>query len=267
MMLGSTATPDLWALVRRLPLYDQLHVPSRMLAALVFVAAVAAGFGMDRLHRQLVVSPQIGPWWPRVIPWALCALLYCELAVMGHTLLTQVFRVPPVQLTPYSDFAQRPTPPEAAVLVPATMKSLLYPRLLANWGAVDGYENLSVPTGRVLTTTDAGYRGEVYLAGGQGQVDLESWTMARVRGRVRADGPAAVVMNQNYDPGWSVRVRHPDGTVSDSAAVRTSDGLIAANVDGGEVDVEFRYWPRGLTAGLWLSALALGLCVVGLRRW
>jgi hypothetical protein len=267
MMLGTTATPDVWALVRRLPMYDQLHVPSRMLAALVCVAGVAAGFGMDFLQRRLAASSRIGPWWPRVIPWALCALLYCELAVMGHALLTQVFRVPPIHLTTYSDFAQRPAPPEAAVLVPGTMKSLLYPRLLANWGAVDGYENLSVPTGGVLTTADAGYRGEVYVTGAQGQVDLESWTMARVRGRVRTDGPAAVVMNQNYDPGWSARVQHLDGLVTNTPAVRTSDGLIAANVEGGEVVVEFRYWPQGLTAGLWLSALTLGLCVVGLRRW
>jgi len=267
MMLGTTATPDLWALVRRLPMYDQLHVPSRMLAALVCVAAVAAGFGMDAIHRRLAASTRVGAWWPRVIPWALCALLYCELAVMGHALLTQVFRVPPIQLTQYSDFAQRPAPPEVAALVPGTMKSLIYPRLLANWGAVDGYENLSVPTGRVLTIADAGYQGEVYLSGAPGQVDLELWTMARVRARVRADGPAFVVMNQNYDPGWSVRTHRPEGAVTDTPAVRTSDGLIAANVDIGAVVVEFRYWPNGLTMGLWVSALALGLCVVGLGRW
>jgi hypothetical protein len=267
MMLGTTATPDLWALVRRLPMYDQLHVPSRMLAALVSVAAIAAGFGMDALQRWLGASTRIWQGWPRVLPWALCALLYCELAVMGHALLTQVFRVPPVPLTPYSDFAQRPAPPESAVLVPGTMKSLLYPRLLANWGAVDGYENLSVPTGRVLTTADAGYRGEVYVTGAQGHVALESWTMARVRGRVRADGPGAVVMNQNYDPGWSVRMQHLDGTVTDTPAVRTPDGLIATNVDSGDVVVEFRYWPNGLTVGLWVSVLSLGFCVGGFRRW
>jgi hypothetical protein len=255
MMLGSTATPDLWALVRRLPLYEQLQVPSRMLAGLVFVAAVAAGFGMDVIRR----------W--RVVPWVLCALLYCELAVMGHSLLTQIFRVPPITLTAYSDFAQRPAPPEATTLVPGTMKSVMYPRLRANWGAVDGYENMSVPTGRVLTTADPGYRGEVYVSGADGQVSVESWTMGRVKARVRTDAAASVIMNQNFDAGWHVTTNHHDGTVTETPAERTADGLIGAPVEAGASVVEFHHWPRGLTVGLWISALTLVVCVAGLRRW
>jgi hypothetical protein len=147
------------------------------------------------------------------------------------------------------------------------MKSVMYPRLRANWGAVDGYENMSVQSGRVLTTADPGYRGELYVSGADGQVGVESWTMARVKGRVRTDAAASVVMNQNFDAGWSASILDRNGTVSETPAVRTSDGLVGAHVEAGESVVEFRYWPNGLTVGLWLSALSLGVCLVGLRRW
>ena len=74
-------------------------------------------------------------------------------------------------------------------------------------------------------------------------------------------------MNQNYDPGWSVLRRAADGVVTVEAAVRTHDGLVGAKVASGESVVEFRYWPRGLTAGVWLSVGTLLLCLAGLRRW
>lgn len=265
IMLGSEVTPDLWALLRSLPMYDQMQAPSRILATLVFVAAVAAGWGMDELQRRITAS-RMGAW-RTAVPWVVCALLYGELAIMGHSLFAQVFRVPPIRLQAFSDFAQRPAPPESKSLVPDPMKSVLYPRLLANWGALDGYENLSIATGRVLTTGDPGYRGEVYLSEGAGRADVESWTMAHVQVRVRADGPAVVVMNQNYDTGWSAARRASGGVATTEAAVRTQDGLIGAKVERGESVVEFRYWPRGLTAGIWLSVGTLLLCLAGLRRW
>lgn len=255
IMLGSTVTPDLWALIRRLPMYEQMQVPSRMLASLVFVAAVAAGFGMDLLRTR------------RVIPWILCALLYLELVVMGHTLFRQIFRVPPITLTTYSAFAQRPAPAEAASLVPGTMKSLMYPRLVANWGAVDGYENLNVVTGRVRTTADPDYRGELHVDGADGVVTPTSWTMARVRAHVRAAGPVTVVMNQNFERGWRVRLQDATGAVTTTPAIRTSDGLVGALAPSGDSDLEFVYWPAGLTEGAWLSVGALLVCVAGLRRW
>jgi len=143
----------------------------------------------------------------------------------------------------------------------------MYPRLIANWGGVDGYENLNVVTGRVRTTGDPDYRGEVYVDGSDGTVTLTSWTMASVRVSVRAAGPVMVVMNQNFERGWRVRRRDATGAVTTAAAIRTSDGLIGVSASSGDSDLEFIYWPAGLTAGAWLSVGALLLCVAGLRRW
>ena len=105
VILGNGSPVDLWALLQTLPLFGQLHVPSRLMAALVFALAVAAGHGLGWLcrhivrtdHRSLHVLVRYG------IPIA----IYVELAALGWNLFGDVFIGQPIQLPYYKHFALR----------------------------------------------------------------------------------------------------------------------------------------------------------------
>ncbi len=69
---------------------------------------------------------------------------------------------------------------------------------------------------------------------------------------VEAPAPGLVVLTEGYDPGWRVRV---DG---EPAELLIADhALLAVEVSPGHHDVEFRYRPRLLSAGLAAAAAAL----------
>ena len=262
IVLGWTSPIDLWAALHKLPFYRQLQVPSRMLAGVVLVAAFAGGLGLDIVLR----------WWRgsirsrSLVAWMLVLLSYGELAVQAHQAFRNVFRTPPIDLTVSPTFVQHAPPVEAAGLVPQQMHSLLLPRVRANWGALDGYENLAVAQGQVTVLGDPAYRGEVFLDGAEGSVHITTWSMRSVSVDVQAASPGVLTMNQNFDRGWSVDVAPESAPASRQPATEADGRLLGAYVPKGRSTVTFTYWAPGLTAGLWLSALSLLAAGVWWRR-
>ena len=139
--LGARSPLDLWTALRHLPFYEQLHVPSRFLAAAVFVMAIAAGSGLSAATGWLIGSRARSRL---AIEAVFLSLLYVELALMGRTLFRDVFVVPPVHLTTHVTFAHRPDSFPGEERDRAVMASLMYPRLLSHSGELDAYENLAV---------------------------------------------------------------------------------------------------------------------------
>jgi hypothetical protein len=261
-VLGWTSPIDLWAELHKLPFYRQLQLPSRMLAGVIFVAAFFGGLGLDlvvhwmrgRTHRAVLVG------------WLLIAISYGELAIQAHLVFRDVFRLSPIVLPVSPAFVQHEPPPQAAERVPHQMHSLLLPRVRANWGALDGYENLAVEQGDVMVVGEPGYRGEVFLTGADGTAMLTHWSMRVLTVEVVASSPGVLTVNQNFDRGWSVDVTPDTGATISQPAVEAAGRLLAAPVPQGRSRVTFTYWPRGLTAGLWLSALSLLAAAVWWRR-
>jgi hypothetical protein len=250
---GASAPVDLWAALRQLPFYGQLQVPSRFLSAVVFVLAVAAALGADTLSR--------GGRGRRAGAGLLALALCVELGSMAWNLLGDVFVVPAAQPRAHERFAQRhrtrfdgPASERSHGLV---MQSVMMGRLRSNSGTLDAYENLSVEQGDVLTTQDAGYRGEAYLLGGRGQATIVEWTMSRLRIRVEAEAADELVINQNFHRGWQVRRRTHGGDKQVEEARRSPRGLILVPVRPEDGEIELWYWPPGLGAGLGVSALGL----------
>lgn len=81
----------------------------------------------------------------------------------------------------------------------------------------------------------------------------------RMRATVVADAPAHVVFVDAWDAGWNARV---DG--ASAPLLRADAAFRAVPVGPGRHEVELRYWPPGLTAGLALAGL--GLALLALRR-
>jgi hypothetical protein len=86
-------------------------------------------------------------------------------------------------------------------------------------------------TGRVLDRTDG---------------------MNRLGARVSADGPMMLVLSDRYYPGWKATV---DG--SEAPVLRANGVFRAVPVPGGVSDVEFRFAPRSVWWGGWISIAAL----------
>ena len=75
---------------------------------------------------------------------------------------------------------------------------------------------------------------------------------------VDGDAPALLVLAEHFDPGWSVSI---DGGRA-QPALQIDRAALGARIPAGAHRLLFRFFPRGLAAGLWLSglcALSLGL--------
>lgn len=259
-VLGANAPVDVWAALQRLPLYEQLHVPSRFLMAVVFVLAVASAFGLgvvlDRCRGSLAR-------WRDALGCVLAAVLFVELATMGWSLFGDVFVAPPKPLAAHATFAQRCDESTRIREYDDVVESNSYACFLSNSGDVSAYEALSVRRGRVLLARDPAYRGEVYLQG-SGTVEVPSWTMSRVRARVNAAGPDRLILNQNFGTGWRARLVDTGGNVVNVAASPSDEGLVSVPVDARTREVGFGYVQRGLLAGIGISTSVLLLCAVAL---
>jgi hypothetical protein len=64
---------------------------------------------------------------------------------------------------------------------------------------------------------------------------------------VDAKAPARVLVNVPYDRGWR----------TDAGEVADQSKLLVVDVPAGRRTIHLKYWPQGLTAGLWLTTLGL----------
>jgi hypothetical protein len=259
--LGIGSPIDVWSRLQSLPLYGSLHMPSRCLAAVVFVLAVAAAHGVGWLSERLLRAH----WnWSMpcsaLVAYGTTAAVFAELTVLGWTLFSDIFICDPrapdaagLRIVPARAFAVRMA--ESRFYYPV-MTSCVYPRLMSNSGVLQGYENLSVPRGDVRTTRDRDYRGEIYLLGDQGTVHLRRWTMSRVTADLAVGGSDRLVLNQNFSPGWRARIHGADA-VRELPAEPAPSGLVSVTVGPDVHRVELYYRPQSLIWGAGVSGLAV----------
>jgi hypothetical protein len=96
------------------------------------------------------------------------------------------------------------------------------------------------------------YRGEQYLVG-SGQLSLIDWSPNRLVYQVSANGPARLVTNQNFDPGW----RLGEGT----GHLAAFNGLLAVTIPRGQQRVVLVYRAPWFVPGMVISALTLILAI------
>jgi hypothetical protein len=98
-------------------------------------------------------------------------------------------------------------------------------------------------------------------AAGAGCRHGEAWSRGREPGLERfetnADGAGYLVLRASYARGWRARV---DG--GEAPVLRANGKHMAVPIPGGRHDVELRYEPPGLVAGIVLSGCSLLVCLV-----
>lgn len=266
--LGNGSVVDLWSWMQRLPLYESLHVPSRFLAAVVFVLAVAAGHGLSWLVEG--TARFRSSLWSLLLRFGVPLAICVELTTIGWTLFDDVFIV----RTPESRMALKSSSDDQRPFVMRrisprnfpVMTSDDYSHFVANIGVPQGYENMSVKRGNIRTKNGPDYRGEVWLDevshdDEKGEVTVLDWTMSRVTLDVHVVSESLLFLNQNYSSGWQANISGDSGVRSVNAAVN-DDGLVATTVRPGDQTVEFVYFPKSVAWGMGISAITFVVCLI-----
>ncbi len=253
-----------WTLLHQVGLFRSQHVPTRWLypALLLLGVAAAAAFG-----RSLAKMPQ-----RRNLDLALlggCLLLAVDIGRESSVSLERAFWMRSRQFPEAPAFVQLERAPRRLQYQQRDYAPEAVPAVLAGVGvlACTMHANLNIwapkaangrPFGMGARGRDgAEYQGEAFLpAGGFARVLTFSLneivvevTGARVGERL--------VINQNFDPGWSV----------DDRAVEAYRELNSVTLRAPSGRVVFRFWPRGLTVGLVTLALTLlGVAALYWRR-
>ncbi len=134
---------------------------------------------------------------------------------------------------------------------------LLYINLLQGTGLVGWNSSIRIPTvvqpkGQYFKVSgwrpNPRYQGEVWLDGNQGSASLRSIRTNNIEVMVSPKQSATLVINQNYDPGWT----------SNTGKVINHQELLAVVLETpGLQEVRLTYRPRGLLAAATVSLIAI----------
>ena len=244
-----------------LPVFRSQHVPSRFFYPAVLVAGlvVASGAGrwleMDRRWRGVC----------ELAAAVVVAYLAYDIAkVAEKPIADAMWMVAPAGIPRDNAFSTVKDPPYQ--YVKPDWAGPMYLAMLANTGVVDCYGTPPFTGKGALAKTDRRYRGEVYVDGGTAQVT--AWSPNRIVVAIEgAPSGGHLVVNSNYDAGWSASVSASGSTAG--ASVIGDRSRLAVPVPGGASEVTLTYSPPRLFAGVMLfvvTCLGLGALAVRGRR-
>lgn len=261
-----------------LPILGDLRNPQRMVVMVTVVMGIAAAVGLDRLARLLLHDQHPGT--PNAAVRAslgvLTVIVIGNLIFVNAETLSGTFVVPPPPGVP------RGAPP--AVDTPFRQGwarqrfdgvqdsfSFTMERTVRNSGSVNRCSVASVrPSGALRIPpedrpnevgsefTDEPYQGEAFFLQGRGTAAVETFRTSAVAVRYVAETQSTLALNQNYHPGWSVRLRSEGNGETRVLPAFGERDLVAANVGPGAGTAVFSYTPPFLGLGLLTSAFGLG---------
>jgi hypothetical protein len=250
-----------WTLVHKLPLYKSQHVPSRWLHPAVLLFAVVAAASAERFlagkKRRYIELGLLG----------VLGFVALDVSHESSASLEGAFNMIMRPLTTAPEYFQvKIVPPELQYnhrdYAPESM-----PAMLTNRGVIDctmmPAQNVWGPRnelGRIVGIgargrDEADYRGEIFTNSGVGTAHFTFWSMNVMEVAYAGAKPGdLLVLNQNWDPGWSV-----NGVPSYNERDRVAYTMPAA-----QGRARFVFWPIGLTTGI--IGFALTLLVLLLAR-
>jgi hypothetical protein len=235
-----------WTLLHQLPVFASQHVPSRFhYPMLLLLGAVAVA----TLGRWLEPALRRRPWLDLLllVPVGLFAF---DLVSVSRVPFAQAFWMEAPVIRPAEHFEHVQNPPVNYVRRDWAAPVLL--SMMANTGVIKCY---GLPEGErgALAADTAGYRGPAYVEHGEGKAEIVEWSPNRARVRVSGAKPGVlVVYNMNYDKSWN----------ANGVPALEFEGAVAHELEVGENEIEFGYFPRTLSWSVPLALLALVGCFV-----
>ncbi|HEX3342961.1 MAG TPA: hypothetical protein VHS09_00260, partial [Polyangiaceae bacterium] len=254
-----------WRLFHLLPLFKSQHVPSRWLYAAVLVLGCAAVSGGERLLARAGARRASF----EVLLGLAAAAVALDMGLVARMPLAESFvnPVPALDDTVAPFHVVHRLPPKPGYALCGWDVATL-PGVLDNVGTLEcntdnGLQIMQrdeegrMPGVGAWGDDDPEYRGEAYVAEGNGAARIVAWSLNDVDVRVEGARPGEhLVVNQNWDPNWSA-----DGVPT--VAYRDA---VAAVLTTTAQTVHFRYWPRPLSWGLALFGITLASITLWLRR-
>jgi hypothetical protein len=253
-----------WPLLRHAPIFKSQHVPSRWLYPAVLLLAVVVAAVMERALRRARGRRPLA----EALLLGLVAYLAVDIAGEARKPLTGAFYkgLPPLVAKNTPFYMEKMVPPNlhytmrdwAAPALPAeianvgTLECSTFPGLHSLFRDKDG----RMPGIGARGRTEPEYRGEAYTASGVGKATVVEWSPNRVVVDVDGATPGdRIVLNQNWDAGWTV----------DGQSAQNQADAVAGVVTAPQARVVFRYRPR-----TWWAACAifsLTVAAIGFAEW
>jgi hypothetical protein len=253
-----------WPLLHHLPVFQSQHVPSRwMYPALLMLLAVTAS-AFERLLRRTAWARG----WIEVALVGAVAYVAYDIAVVARQPTRHMFttKMPAVPESTGPFHIEQHLPRELAYESEWAPSSLTAE--MANIGTIDcgtfpAFHNYfrdqegHVPGLGAHGVGDKGYRGEAFIPEGAGTATVTSWTPNAVTVEVHgAQAGEHLVLNQNYDPGWSASGRK----------LENWKDTLSAGLDAADATVVFRYRPPTFWPGVSLLLVTMGWIGWAYRR-
>jgi hypothetical protein len=248
LMFGDYGVMSPWHWIHRLPMFSSLHDPVRFRVVLVFCLALMGAMAFSRLEELARVLHGEWRWASTMMLGMAAAAIVVDIMFVSAPIYGTVSTTAPIEPRRSGVFRQVRLPKEEQ----QGLRSFLC--FLQNEGLINNYDGFDLPLVGVRAFDEPGYRGEVWLAGGRGEIRTLAWSPNRLRYGLELGGPDTVVVNQRYDPGW----RSDDGR-----SVSPRGGLISLSVSAADKTVGLYYRPPFFYPGCLMSVLgALGAVVV-----
>ncbi len=265
LLLGLGAFHELapWSLLHQVGPFRSQHVPTRWLYPALLCWGVAAAASFGRSVQPLGIRRDL-----ELVLLAGCVLIAVDIGREASLPMESAFWMRLRAPTPASSFEQLERVPRRLQYERGDYAPAALPAVLAGTGVIECTLHMSLniwsPKGEdgrpaamgARGRGATGYRGEAFTASGQGVARVVSFTPNEVV--VDVSGARVgdrLVLNQNFDPGWSI-----DGKTAESYRA-----ALATEVTAPSGQYTFRFWPRGLTAGL--AVLGVTLASLAAQLW
>jgi len=247
LMLGNHGSWSPYELLRNLPFYSNLRVPTRFGFLVAFHAGFLAAYGIRdlALHVRKIRTPMLRYGITHVLLPVIAVAFAADVTYQNAQWMYSRFRIPERGNpdAPIEEFRQVHSGGHGS-----------YIHIRRNIGAVNGYEPNPIPRSRNLRI---GKVPQYWLkVPGSGSVKQTYWSPNRLEFSADLEEAGTLVINQNHYTGWHSSV----------GEITSQGGLLAVKLPDGRNEVSVYFWPPGLTMGLILSIIAL-IIVIAIVIW
>lgn len=263
-LLGGIHPLTPWRLLHLLPIFKSQHVPQRWLTPSIVLLACA---GVSGAERWLARVEARRPRYEAILSVAAVALAI-QMGTVSRASMVQSFVYPAPVPHQEATFHVVDCLPPRPDYIPELWDVASLPGVIENIGTLECVTDNGLhithhdDEGRMSAVGAYGdsyseYRGEAYVAERTAPANIVSWTPNAVDVKVDGASPGDhVVLNQNWDAGW---------TADGARAVAYKDAVAAVATSASQT-IHFRYAPRTLWLGVALFASTITAIALALTR-
>lgn len=248
---GSLFDVSLWGWLHELPLYSSLRVPSRFILGFLFCVSLGAGYGFSCIQRKGKNSLF------KVFLLLLLLLIITDFYMVSNRLIKDIFTIKPVPVARKDAFAQRY---RGYNDVPHLMRSNMFRMVQENSGNLIGYDVLEIEQGRILCEGESSYKGELYLAEGNGDLQVAWFSPNKIKGSVHLNTKDVLVLNQNYYKDWKAEVN------GHQVPVVSHNGLVSISMPEGNNDFVIYFFSNSFLFGLCVSGISFIIMSIYIKK-